>query len=276
MWLFLTSMRPASTAAFTRTVDVATQRSARQFYAKTTPTLAQITKLVPTNTQVASRGFASFTDRSLASSFKTTTRHYSSNRDEDNYSSEEDHSEFTIVEHDYKVGDKVLIEIVQFGPLGGTANVVASGHRPQDLPPEDEEWPVLAIGLISQRELGYFRDQRRGMDVVLGEVLPGWVERVRDSDRKVTIGLRAFGGKQKAQDVGQQILQLLKEDPSGVLDLGDKSSPADIAVAFPGVSKSNFKKAVSALFKQEVINKPQPYEIALSSKWMDKLKNKVE
>ncbi|CAB9509464.1 Rna binding s1 [Seminavis robusta] len=164
----------------------------------------------------------------------------------------------------FNPGEKVLVEVVSFGPLGASVHVVVAGsHAPQDLPPEDAEWPILGVGLITQQELAYFRDSRDTLEVVLGEVLPAYIERIRDTDGKMAIALRAFGGRAKARDVGQQILDVLAESDQGVFPLGDKSSPADIAQQFPGVSKSTFKKALSALYKQGAIDKPQANEIRL-------------
>jgi hypothetical protein len=160
---------------------------------------------------------------------------------------------------EWKPGQKVLVEVISFGPLGASVNVVATSHDP---PPEEEEWPILGQGLISQQEITYFRAARDNIDVVRGEVLPAYIERIRPQDGKVSIGLRVFGGKEKAQTTSQQIMAAL-EAGDGVLDVGDKSDPQEIAARFPGVSKSTFKKAVSALFKQGKIQKPGAYEIQL-------------
>jgi hypothetical protein len=163
-----------------------------------------------------------------------------------------------------EIGQPIIVEVISFGPLGATVHVVAqNGHSPDNLPPEDSEWPVLATGLISQQELSYFRASRDNVDVVLGEVLPAYVERIRETDNKLGIALRPFGGKQKALDLSQQILNALESSPDGKWPLGDKSSPAEISATFPGVSKSTFKKALSALFKQGNIQKPGPHEIEL-------------
>ena len=156
----------------------------------------------------------------------------------------------------FKPGIKILVEVISFGPLGATVYVVAEGHSADALPPEDAEWPVLAEGLINQQELAYYRDARDNVEVVLGEILPAYVERVRDVDDKLGIALRAFGGRRKATDLGGQIMEVLEASPDGTFGLGDKSSPAEIAAEFPGTSKSTFKKALSALFKKGVIERP--------------------
>ena len=165
-----------------------------------------------------------------------------------------------------KPGMQILVEVISFGPLGATVYVVAEGHSADALPPEDAEWPVLAEGLINQQELAYYRDARDNVEVVLGEILPAYVERLRDVDDKLGIALRAFGGRRKATDLGGQIMEVLEASADGTFGLGDKSSPSEIAAEFPGTSKSTFKKAVSALFKKGVIERPGATEIQLKQK----------
>jgi predicted RNA-binding protein (virulence factor B family) len=98
---------------------------------------------------------------------------------------------------------------------------------------------------------------------VRGEILPAFVQNVRE-DGKLDIGLRAFGGKAKALEVGDQILERLKY-AGGTLPIGDKSSPEEINAEFPGVSKSAFKKAIGSLFKQKLVQ-PSSDSISLVNK----------
>jgi len=210
--------------------------------------------------------------RFLSSAFsRKNGRLSSSNRnnieDEDYDDDYDDEDKYVPPQQEFEpipVGTPVLVEVASFGPLGASVHVVAKSHDPKDLPPpeaDEDEWPIFGVGLITQQELAYHRDARRGVEVVLGEVLPAYIERAGRLDGKLGITLRAFGGKQKAMDVSQQILDSMQD---GVLALGDKSDPADIAAVFPGVSKATFKKAVSALFKQGLLLKPQPLEIQLN------------
>ncbi|PIV98222.1 MAG: hypothetical protein COW42_15900 [Deltaproteobacteria bacterium CG17_big_fil_post_rev_8_21_14_2_50_63_7] len=105
--------------------------------------------------------------------------------------------------------------------------------------------------------------------MVRGEILPAYVERTREGGR-VDIALRAFGGKAKAQDLGQSILQALQRVDggginnvsNGAIPVGDKSSPEEINAVFPGTSKSAFKKAVAMLYKEGKVQ-PGPYSIRL-------------
>ena len=156
-------------------------------------------------------------------------------------------------------GDKIQVEIVSFGPLGASADIIGLSHdENEDLLPPDEE--PYAQGLILQKEIAYFRSARDNVDVVRGEILPAFVQNVRE-DGKVDVGLREFGGKAKAQGTGKLIMDMLERE-GGTLPIGDKSAPGDINQFFPGVSKTTFKKAVGALYKQGLIN-PGPNSISL-------------
>ena len=149
-------------------------------------------------------------------------------------------------------GDKILVEVIRFGKLGATVDVVALGF--DELNATGPTDPALGHGIILQKEIQYFRSGRGGLDVITGEVLPAYVENVRDaSTNKLDISLRPPGGKAKAIELSQKILELLEQSPNGVLNLGDKSSPEEINAVIPGASKSAFKNAVSALYKEKKI-----------------------
>jgi len=163
---------------------------------------------------------------------------------------------------EFKSGDAILVEVLSFGPLGASVEVIAVGHDGDNIIADDE--PALATGLILQREIQYFRQARDNADVFRGEVLPAYVERVRD-DGRIDVALRTVGGAAKAAEVGELIMDRLESRESGgVLDVGDKSSPEEIAWEFPGVSKAAFKKAVSALYKKGVVT-PGPFTVTLNN-----------
>ncbi|KAL3803560.1 hypothetical protein HJC23_014108 [Cyclotella cryptica] len=168
----------------------------------------------------------------------------------------------------FEKGDKVQVEVISFGPLGASVDVIAhNSHDPSDCIATDE--PALGRGLILQREINYFREKRGGVDIVKYETLPAYVERVREEqfdenggiEVRLDISLRPIGGLAKALELGDQIMEKLKEE-NGVLNIGDKSSPEEINQYFPGGSKKAFKKAVSNLYKQGLV-KPGPDSISL-------------
>lgn len=170
---------------------------------------------------------------------------------------------------EFKRGDKVMVEVIFFGPLGASVDIVAhNSHDTSNCIPPNE--PALGRGMILQSEIDYFRRGRGGLDVVKFETLPAYVEKVREdefededgeAEMRVDISLRPPGGKAKSEELGEQILQALK-DSDGALEIGDKSSPADINEVFPGASKGAFKKAVSGLYRRGLVN-PGPNSISL-------------
>lgn len=170
-----------------------------------------------------------------------------SNNDDNDYSYQAPPEPPTGNLDNFKPGDKIQIEIISFGPMGASVAIIGTSHDPDDLIPEED--PALALGLVLQKEIQYFRQARDNIDVVRGEVLPAFIERVRPETNRVDVGLRAFGGKAKADEVATMIMDRLDLTSSGTLNVGDKSAPEDIAAEFPGVSKSSFKRAVSALYK---------------------------
>eukprot|EP00588_Corethron_pennatum_P014827 CAMPEP_0194279678 /NCGR_PEP_ID=MMETSP0169-20130528/14065_1 /TAXON_ID=218684 /ORGANISM="Corethron pennatum, Strain L29A3" /LENGTH=267 /DNA_ID=CAMNT_0039024131 /DNA_START=37 /DNA_END=840 /DNA_ORIENTATION=- len=159
-------------------------------------------------------------------------------------------------------GDAVQAEVLYFGPLGATVHIVGAGHG-RDVLLSDEP---LGRGLILQREIAYFREGRRGIDVVVGEILPAWVEKVHEDTglTKVDASLRPHGGGAKAEQVANSIMALLMDfDGDGSIPIGDKSLPREIAQILPGVSKGTFKKALSLLYKKRQVI-PGPFEVLIN------------
>lgn len=78
----------------------------------------------------------------------------------------------------FKIGDKIQVEVMSFGPLGASVAVVGLGHGGDvSLLPVDAE--PYGEGLILQQEIVYFRQSRDNVDVVRGEVLPAFVHKIR-------------------------------------------------------------------------------------------------
>ena len=150
----------------------------------------------------------------------------------------------------FRKGNPILVEVVRFGPLGASVDVVAKSHNDDDIIPEDEE--ALGVGLIIQKEIGYFRASRGGLDVVVGEILPAYVDWVRD-DGKINISLRKPGGRGKAEDLSKLLIEKLEGSSDGEIPVGDKSSPEEINKTFPGASKASFKRAVASLYKKGLV-----------------------
>jgi hypothetical protein len=162
----------------------------------------------------------------------------------------------------FETGEKIQVEVVSFGPMGASVQVVGRGHAAEGLIAVNDE--PLGAGLILQMEIAYFRQARNNVDVVRGEVLPAYVQHIRE-DGKIDIGLRSFGGKAKAEEVGDMVLKRLEWIPGGTVPIGDKSSPNEVNAVFPGVSKSAFKKAVGALYRKGLVQ-PSDNSVTLTKK----------
>mmetsp|Transcript_5211 Transcript_5211/g.9924 ORF Transcript_5211/g.9924 Transcript_5211/m.9924 type:complete len:287 (+) Transcript_5211:165-1025(+) len=150
----------------------------------------------------------------------------------------------------FRKGNPIQVEVTRFGPLGASVEVIARSHQEEDVIAPGEA--PLGYGLILQKEISYFRAGRGGLDVVLGEILPAYVDWVRD-DGKIDVSLRKPGGKGKAEDLSKVILDRIREAPNEEIEVGDKSSPDDVSKVFPGASKAQFKRAVAALYKRGLV-----------------------
>ena len=143
----------------------------------------------------------------------------------------------------YVRGQAIEVKIVQFGPLG--ASVTVNGGE--------------AYGLVLQREIALLRD-KRGSDVLVGDTIDAWVEKMRD-DGRLNVSFRPVDTL-RMKDTAEQIVEALEGSPSMSIPVGDKSSPEDIAAYFYGVTKSDFKKAIGMLYKQGIA-KPGPFSTEL-------------
>jgi predicted RNA-binding protein (virulence factor B family) len=83
----------------------------------------------------------------------------------------------------------------------------------------------------------------------IGDKVKGFVKQVRE-DNKIDLSLQK-SGYELVDDVKWKILNLLKEK-NGFLPLHDGSSPEEIKAALQ-ISKKAFKKAVGALYKEQLV-----------------------
>ena len=111
-----------------------------------------------------------------------------------------------------------------------------------------------------QSEIAYFRQRRGGEDVVVGETIGGFVQQIRD-DGKMNIGLRPFG-TDRIEFTKQQVLDALEGSPSGIIPIGDKTAPEDIGRYIYGISKTDFKNAIGALYRDGIVT-PGEFETRL-------------
>jgi len=103
--------------------------------------------------------------------------------------------------------------------------------------------------IVDNRAIGLLYKDEIFTEVKVGQLMEGFVKRLRQ-DRRIDLALQPPGNQLK-NDLGNEILSYLQQH-EGVSLLTDKSPPEAIYAAF-GVSKKNFKRALSALYKQRRI-----------------------
>jgi len=140
-------------------------------------------------------------------------------------------------------------EIVSFGPLGASVVVEFRDGR-------------FGEGLVLQKELQYLRESRRGAGAEMGEMVSAFAAPSPTVEGKYDVFLRPPSAEGKNRDAAALILAEL-ERRGGKLDVGDKSSPEDIAAVLPGLSKSVFKNAVGNLYRAKKVV-PGRHEVRLA------------
>ena len=103
--------------------------------------------------------------------------------------------------------------------------------------------------VVDNRALGLLYKDEIFKQVRVGETHSGFIKRLRH-DGRIDLALQPQS-KQLQPDLTEYIMQYLN-DNDGVCSLSDKSSPEAIQSMFQ-VSKKNFKKALSTLYKQRRI-----------------------
>ena len=140
-------------------------------------------------------------------------------------------------------------EIVSFGPLGASVVVEFRDGR-------------FGEGLVLQKELQYLRESRRGAGAEMGEMVSAFAAPSPTVEGKYDVFLRPPSAEGKNRDAAALILAEI-ERRGGKLDVGDKSSPEDIAAILPGLSKSVFKNAVGNLYRAKKVV-PGRHEVRLA------------
>lgn len=103
--------------------------------------------------------------------------------------------------------------------------------------------------VIDNRYLGLIYHHELATPLRFGSRMKGWVKEIR-GDGKIDLSINTFD-KETRSELEAQILEDLEAN-GGRLDLSDKSPPDRIHAAFK-VSKNNFKRALSNLYKQRLI-----------------------
>ena len=127
-------------------------------------------------------------------------------------------------------------------------------------PPQYAEGEEVDLLVYAETDLGYnavVNSSHVGMiyenevfqKLHIGQRLKGYIKKIRE-DLKIDLRLQQTG-YQRIDDVSQAIFNTIKGS-GGMVGVTDKSPPEDIYDMF-GVSKKVFKKAIGALYKQNLI-----------------------
>lgn len=103
--------------------------------------------------------------------------------------------------------------------------------------------------VVNNRHWGMIYNNQIFTPIAIGDRLTAYVHRISE-DGRIDLMLQQEG-KDQTDSAATKLTELLREH-KGVLPIGDKSSPEEIA-ALTGLSKKNFKRAAGALYKQHII-----------------------
>lgn len=124
-----------------------------------------------------------------------------------------------------------------------------------------EEEEEVELWILNKTDLGYnvaINEKHRGLiyhneffsDVNHGDQTTGYIKQIR-LDNKIDVTLRPLG-YDKVEGAAERVLNRLKETEDGYLDLHDKSHPNKIRKRLE-MSKKTFKKAIGALYREDII-----------------------
>lgn len=144
-----------------------------------------------------------------------------------------------------------------------TKRLVASSKLQKfldNLPPEYTEGQEVDLLISNKTDLAYtaiINNTHSGLiytnevfkKLKRGEKIKGYIKKVRE-DEKIDLTLEKIG-YEKIDSMSEKILKTIKAH-HGYLLLSDKSSPEEIKKLL-GISKKNFKKAIGALYKKQLI-----------------------
>lgn len=153
--------------------------------------------------------------------------------------------------------ESVLVYLDNSGRLAATSRL---DHHLEECPSGFRAWQTVDLLVYQRTELGYkavvdnraigliyatdvFQPVRPGLRV------QGWVKRIRE-DGRLDLALQPPARDLK-DPLAERVIEWLIEN-GGVGNLTDKSSPEAIKAKFQ-VSKKNYKRALSALYKQRRI-----------------------
>lgn len=134
----------------------------------------------------------------------------------------------------FKSGTPVNVTVTKIGYLGASVNFVDHDLK----------------SIITEKELNYYKI-KRCKSLQVGDTVQAYVERVLE-DGKVHLSLRP-GSTNRISEIKKQLMDMLLESSDGKIQIGERNSAKEIAIFLRGESKSDFKLAISALYKERLI-----------------------
>lgn len=142
----------------------------------------------------------------------------------------------------YVRGNKIKVEIISFGPMGASVKTLDETTNSIN---EDK----CRLGLILQSQIAWFREVE-GVNLMIGDKINAYIERIRvDDGDRLDLSLKEIG-IQRIEVVKNLIMDTLEGSPSSAIPIGDKSEPEYISDYLYGVTKTEFKNAIGALYKE--------------------------
>ena len=111
------------------------------------------------------------------------------------------------------------------------------------------ETPLGFNAIINDKYSGLIYKNEIFETIRIGDKVKGFVKHVREDD-KIDLSLQK-SGFELTDDVKWRILKIMKEE-NGFLSLNDNSSPEEIKAKLQ-ISKKAFKKAIGALYKEQLV-----------------------
>ena len=153
--------------------------------------------------------------------------------------------------------ESVLVYLDNSGRLAATSRL---DHHLEEHPKGFDAWQSVDLLVYQRTELGYkaVADERAIGLIYASDVFQpvrpglrvrGWVKRVRE-DGRLDLALQP-PAREITDSLAERVIAWLVEN-DGVGTLTDRSSPEDIKARFQ-VSKKNYKRALSSLYKQRRI-----------------------
>lgn len=103
--------------------------------------------------------------------------------------------------------------------------------------------------VIDGHSLGLIFHDQLSQPLKFGDRMKGWIKNIRE-DGLIDLSTNTLDDKTRSA-LSEQVLRIIKES-GGRLEISDRSSPEEVYRTFK-VSKKNFKRAISGLYKQRLI-----------------------